>query len=173
MKEEEGGNRREDHEEGGGTAGLYRAAPIYAASQLAGSLLVANKKKPRANAAEIQTGRDQGFFAQGDAENQKRLNEVGQTYMWAILEGTMRRSSPTRALPVARTLFSPLAVSGMSVFPVWRPSSDHSVSPWRMMKTRGVVMACFQHWAAGRLLSPLLLNKFSSMSVCRATGTCG
>lgn len=24
--------------------------------------------------------------------------------------------------------------------PVWRPLRDHSVSPWRMMKTRGVVI---------------------------------
>ena len=61
--------------------------------------------------------------------------------MWASLAGTIRRSGPTRALPVALILFSPLAVSGMSVRPVWRPSSDHSVSPWRTMKTRGVVMA--------------------------------
>ena len=32
--------------------------------------------------------------------------------MWASLEGTMRRSSPTRAFPVARIRFSPLAVRG-------------------------------------------------------------
>lgn len=29
----------------------------------------------------------------------------------------------------------------MSVVPVWRPLRDHSVSPWRTMKTRGVGMA--------------------------------
>ena len=52
----------------------------------------------------------------------------------------MRRSSPTRAFPVARTLFSPLAVSGMSVLPVCLPLSDHSVSPCLMMKTLGEVM---------------------------------
>ena len=50
-------------------------------------------------------------------------------YMWAILEGTISRSSPTSAFPVARIRFSPLAVSGMSDVPVWRPLSDHSVSP--------------------------------------------
>ena len=44
------------------------------------------------------------------------------------------------ALPVANTRFSPLAVKGMSDDPVWRPLSDHSVSPWRTMKTRGVDM---------------------------------
>jgi hypothetical protein len=49
----------------------------------------------------------------------------------------MRRSEPTRALPVARMRFSPVGVRGMSVMPVWRPLRDHSVSPWRMMKTRG------------------------------------
>ena len=27
----------------------------------------------------------------------------------------------------------------MSVLPVWRPDWDHSVSPWRIRKTRGVV----------------------------------
>lgn len=49
--------------------------------------------------------------------------------MWASLEGTMRRSSPTRAFPVARIRFSPLAVRGMSVLPVCLPLRDHSVSP--------------------------------------------
>lgn len=53
----------------------------------------------------------------------------------------MSRSLPTRALPVAFTRFSPLAVRGISVRPVCRPLRDHSVSPWRMMKTRGVDMA--------------------------------
>jgi hypothetical protein len=28
----------------------------------------------------------------------------------------------------------------MSVLPVWRPSRDQAVSPWRIMKTRGVVI---------------------------------
>jgi hypothetical protein len=63
------------------------------------------------------------------------------TYMWTSCFGTIKRSSPTRARPVARTRFSPLLVRGMSEVPVWRPSSDHSVSPWRTMKHRGVVMA--------------------------------
>lgn len=58
-------------------------------------------------------------------------------YMCANFEGTINRSSPTSALPVARTRFSPFTVRGMSVVPVWRPLRDHSVSPWRMMKTRG------------------------------------
>jgi hypothetical protein len=49
----------------------------------------------------------------------------------------MSLSSPTNALPVARIRFSPFAVRGMSVEPVWRPFNDHSVSPWRMMKTLG------------------------------------
>lgn len=61
--------------------------------------------------------------------------------MWAILDGTINRSSPTSALPVALIRFSPLAVNGSSVEPVCRPFSDHSVSPWRMMNTRGVPMA--------------------------------
>ena len=62
------------------------------------------------------------------------------SYMWTSCLGTIRRSSPTSARPVARTRFSPLAVRGMSEVPVWRPSSDHSVSPWRTMKHRGVVI---------------------------------
>lgn len=70
-----------------------------------------------------------------------------ETYMWAIFLGAMRRSGPTRAFPVALTRFSPLEVSGMSVKPVWRPSSDHSVSPWRIRKTRGVDMfGMFETW---------------------------
>lgn len=52
----------------------------------------------------------------------------------------MRRSSPTSALPVARIRFSPFAVNGSSVVPVWRPLRDHSVSPCRMMKARGLVI---------------------------------
>lgn len=51
----------------------------------------------------------------------------------------MSLSSPTRALPVALMRFSPLAVSGRSVVPVWRPFRDHSVSPWRTMKQRGAI----------------------------------
>lgn len=61
-------------------------------------------------------------------------------YMCATLDGTISLSSPTRALPVARILFSPLGVRGMSEVPVCRPLSDHSVSPWRIMKARGVVI---------------------------------
>lgn len=61
----------------------------------------------------------------------------GRRYMCARFPGTMSLSSPTRALPVARMRFSPLAVRGSSVVPVWRPLRDHSVSPWRIMKTRG------------------------------------
>ena len=62
------------------------------------------------------------------------------TDTWASCEGTINRSSPTSALPVALILFSPLAVSGSSVVPVCRPFKDHSVSPCRTMKTRGVVI---------------------------------
>ena len=65
---------------------------------------------------------------------------LGSAYMWASLEGTMSLSSPTSARPVARSLFSPFSVSGSSVVPVCRPFSDHSVSPWRIMKARGVVI---------------------------------
>jgi len=61
--------------------------------------------------------------------------------MCATLEGTISLSSPTRAFPVARMRFSPLAVNDMSEVPVCRPLSDHSVSPWRIMKARGVVIA--------------------------------
>ena len=60
--------------------------------------------------------------------------------MCLICFGTMSLSFPTSALPVARTRFSPAAVSGMSVEPVCLPESDHSVSPWRTMKQRGVLM---------------------------------
>jgi hypothetical protein len=77
------------------------------------------------------------------------------TDIWARLEGTIKRSSPTKALPVAMIRFSPLAVRGMSELPVclskllfvYRllntllPFRDHSVSPWRMMKTLGVTPA--------------------------------
>jgi hypothetical protein len=61
----------------------------------------------------------------------------GGTDMCARLDGTIKRSAPTSALPVARTRFSPVGVRGMSDVPVWRPLRDHSVSPWRIMKTRG------------------------------------
>lgn len=66
--------------------------------------------------------------------------EIGP-YTWVSLSGTMSLSFPTRALPVAVTLFSPSAVRAISVTPVCLPVSDHSVSPWRAMKTRGVAMA--------------------------------
>jgi hypothetical protein len=62
------------------------------------------------------------------------------SYMWTSCFGTTNRSSPTSARPVARTRFSPFGVSGMSEVPVCRPLSDHSVSPCRTMKHRGVVM---------------------------------
>lgn len=60
--------------------------------------------------------------------------------MCATFLGTISRSSPTKALPVFLMRFSPFSVRGSSVVPVWRPLRDHSVSPWRMMKARGVVM---------------------------------
>ena len=41
---------------------------------------------------------------------------------------------------MVRTRFSPLAVRGMLDVPVCFPESDHSVSPWRTMKQRGVVI---------------------------------
>lgn len=65
------------------------------------------------------------------------LEREESRYMCARFPGTMSLSSPTSAFPVARTRFSPLAVKGSSVVPVWRPLSDHSVSPWRIIKTRG------------------------------------
>lgn len=65
----------------------------------------------------------------------------GKSYICANFDGTINRSGPTSALPVARIRLAPLAVSGSSVVPVCRPSRDHSVSPWRMMKARGVVIA--------------------------------
>lgn len=40
------------------------------------------------------------------------------TYMCARLRGTMRRSLPMRALPVALIRFSPFGVNGSSVVPV-------------------------------------------------------
>ena len=67
----------------------------------------------------------------------------GGAYIWASLEGTMSLSSPTNARPVARIRFSPFSVSDSSVVPVCRPFNDHSVSPCRMMKARGVVIAGF------------------------------
>jgi hypothetical protein len=41
---------------------------------------------------------------------------------------------------VARTRFSPLGVKGISVEPVCLPERDHSVSPCRTMKQRGVAI---------------------------------
>lgn len=61
--------------------------------------------------------------------------------MCLICFGTISLSLPTSAFPVALTRFSPSAVRGMSVDPVCLPDSDHSVSPWRTMKQRGVVMS--------------------------------
>lgn len=58
--------------------------------------------------------------------------------MCASFAGTINLSSPTSAFPVARMRFSPFAVSGISDVPVCLPLRDHSVSPWRTMKTRGV-----------------------------------
>ena len=63
------------------------------------------------------------------------------TYICARCFGTINRSSPTNAFPVARTRFSPLAVRGISEEPVCLPERDHSVSPCRTMKQRGLVMA--------------------------------
>lgn len=79
--------------------------------------------------------------------------------MWASFLGTIKRSLPTNAFPVAITRFSPLAVNGMSVTPVWRPLSDHSVSPWRTMKTRGVDMA-------GADVPSVLVQKEQKRSYC-------
>lgn len=62
-----------------------------------------------------------------------------ETYICARFLGTINRSSPTNALPVALIRFSPLAVRGISDVPVCLPFSDHSVSPCLMMKTRGVI----------------------------------
>ena len=64
----------------------------------------------------------------------------GLTHMCFSCFGTMSLSSPTRALPVARTRFSPLDVSGMSELPVCFPDRDHSVSPCRIMKQRGAMV---------------------------------
>lgn len=72
------------------------------------------------------------------------------TNMWASFRGTISLSSPTRARPVALILFSPLAVRGSSVVPVCLPLRDHSVSPWRTTKTRGVdIMAGCWGWGGG------------------------
>lgn len=80
------------------------------------------------------------------ATTEQRLNAEGMgTHMCVSFLGTIKRSLPTRALPVALTLFSPLAVSGMSLTPVCLPLRDHSVSPWRTMKTRGVAMIGFRY----------------------------
>jgi len=67
---------------------------------------------------------------------------VGEgSYTCARFRGTISLSSPINARPVARIRFSPFAVRGSSVMPVCRPLRDHSVSPWRITKTRGVVIA--------------------------------
>jgi hypothetical protein len=42
-----------------------------------------------------------------------------------------------------------LGVRGMSVEPVWRPLRDHSVSPWRTMKTRGSGIVFDYGWCDG------------------------
>jgi hypothetical protein len=63
---------------------------------------------------------------------------LGNPYICTNFLGTISLSFPMRARPVARIRFSPLAVRGSSVAPVWRPLRDHSVSPWRIMNTRGV-----------------------------------
>lgn len=66
--------------------------------------------------------------------------------MWESLEGTMRRSLPTRARPVARTRFSPEGVRGMLVVEVCLPERDQVVSPWRIMKTRGVMFSKVENY---------------------------
>lgn len=53
----------------------------------------------------------------------------GNTNICARFRGTINRSSPTSARPVAMILFSPFSVRGSSVVPVCRPFKDHSVSP--------------------------------------------
>ena len=63
------------------------------------------------------------------------------TYMWHSFLGLISFSSPTRALPVATTLFWPSGVKSRSVRPVCLPLMDQAVSPWRMMNTRGGAMA--------------------------------
>lgn len=77
-----------------------------------------------------------------------RYIHVGILYIWsclyctayicASLEGTTKRSSPTKALPVALMRFSPLLVSGMSVLPVCLAGSSDvwSVMLMRRMDTR-------------------------------------
>lgn len=64
----------------------------------------------------------------------------GLSYTCTRFLGTISLSSPTSALPVALTRFSPFAVSGRSEVPVCRPFRDHSVSPWRTIKQRGVIV---------------------------------
>jgi hypothetical protein len=82
---------------------------------------------------------DMNGLSKIEAERERRGK-----YTWASFLGTISRSSPTNALPVARIRFSPLAVSGRSVDPVCRPLRDHSVSPWRMMKQRGTMGIGFE-----------------------------
>ena len=57
------------------------------------------------------------------------MEEGEGRYIWARCLGTINRSFPTNARPVARIRFSPFAVKGNSVLPVCLPFKDHSVSP--------------------------------------------
>jgi hypothetical protein len=75
--------------------------------------------------------------------------------MCARFLGIISRSSPINALPVALIRFSPLDVKASSVVPVCRPLRDHSVSPWRITKTRGVVMTVHYNWIINCLISSL------------------
>lgn len=63
-----------------------------------------------------------------------------RAYTWTSFLGAISRSFPTSAFPVALIRFSPFSVRARSVIPVCRPFSDHSVSPWRMMKQRGAML---------------------------------
>jgi hypothetical protein len=94
-----------------------------------------------------------GALARGDVAGEmcqcrgkfgkRGLEEAGwsRPYMCTRCLGATSLSSPTRALPVALTRFSPFLVRGKSVVPVCFPEIDHSVSPCRTMKQRGVVLA--------------------------------
>lgn len=102
---------------------------------------------PRRSPARVdveELERALGPFAGRDVAGAASARRPGtpdtKAYMWRSFLGTISRSFPTRARPVAVTRFSPSAVSGMSVLPVCLPLRDHSVSPWRTMKTRGLVM---------------------------------
>lgn len=100
--------------------------------------------KPRLSSSKVRWARFRGetkLWGTGQDESCTQKDELSRgADMWVSLLGTMSLSLPTRALPVALTLFSPSAVRGMSVTPVCLPLRDHSVSPWRAMKTRGVDM---------------------------------